>query len=434
MLQLLFRRKRALVIAAGLSALSLLVVWDVHTLRQQSNFGYHDGVMEVREYSGELGVFRVLYSKLRDANEANALLAAKSRLSYSVADSDIDIDIIDNETQPVEEKLERVVEEPENSEETATVVVSMKFRPLARSHRDEYEAGGTYEEYAADNEEQKSPQERTNLQDTNFRPLQRDTVSSPTVTTEPTHRAQAIPKQRHVFSNHSNPFSNAKRQKTTLDAIKKLLLYNEIESAEALWNLTKSQQLSSHSENEKPSNTPQQQITQSTHNKHKMSDQFRVQRSMSWPVPQFTKTDILKEKWVEDLKQYLQGITEWRQISVVTANQEHQEVVLNWLSSAVTVAKMSLRNILVLSLSPTLHSLLVSKKMNSIYVSPSSVINHAGLKRITSAFNQVGKTVINMHVRVRIGSCRIIIISADPHCSSDILSPDESLGLRCGDV
>ena len=403
---MLFRRKRALVIAAVLSALSLLVVWDVHTLRKQSDLGYHDGVMEVREYSGELGVFRVLYSKLRDANEANALLAAKSRLSYSAADSDIDIDIIDNNTQPVEEKLERVVEEPdsENSEETATVVVSMKFRPLARSHRDEYEADGTYEEYAADNEEQKSPEERTNLQDTNFSPLQRDTVSSPTVTTEVTteltHRAQAIPKQRHVFSNHSNPFSNEKRQKTTLDAIKKLLLYNEIESAEALWNLTKSQQLSSHSENEKPSNTPQQQITPSTHNKHKMSDQFRVQRSMSWPVPQFTRTDILKEKWVEDLKQYLQGITEWRQISVVTANQEHQEVVLNWLSSAVTVAKMSLRNILVLSLSPTLHSLLVSKKMNSIYVSPSSVINHAGLKRITSAFNQVGKTVTCMYVYI----------------------------------
>ena len=368
----LLRRKNAFaMIAVGLSALSLLIAWDVHTLRKQSDSGYHNGVVEVREFRGDKGVFSVLYSKLRDASEANALLAARSHL-YSVAD----IDNTGSETQPDEEEVGREMEASDPEKEAQTPVVSMKFRPLVRPHRDKFEEDGMYEKERTKRitEEDKSPEERLNFQDTNFRPLQRNIALSPVVQRKPSQQVQVVPK--NVF----NSSSFAKGQKNTT---KKSLLY---ESAEALWNLTQNQQPSSE---ENGTKTLQQQFT-NAHNKHEMSDQFHVRHTMSWPVPQFTKTDILQEKWVEDLKQYLAGITEWRQISVVTANQEHQEVVLNWLSSAVTVAKMSLRNILVLSLSPTLHSLLISKEVNSIYVPPSSVINHAGLKRITSAFNQVG--------------------------------------------
>ena len=383
--QSLSRRKKAFAIAVVLSALSLLLVLDFHTLRKQSDSGYHNGVMEVREYRGDMGVFTVVYSKMRDASEANALLAARSHL-YGVEDGDN----VDSETQPDKEEVGREVKAPDpEKDETKTPVVSeetkvapvvaMKFRPLVRPHRDEFEEDSMFEEKRTEEntEEKKSPEERLDFQDTNlFRPLQHNTASSPPVPSEPTQQIQVVPK--HVF-NSSGPITNAKQQKT---AIKKLL---QIESAEALWNLTQNQQLSLE-ENKKSL----QHLVTNTYKKHKTRDQFRVQSTMSWPVPQFTKTDILQEKWVEDLKEYLQEITEWRQVSVVTANQEHQEVVLNWLSSAVTVAEMSPRNILVLSLSPTLHSLLISKKVNSIYVPPSSVINHAGLKRITSAFNQVG--------------------------------------------
>ena len=173
-------------------------------------------------------------------------------------------------------------------------------------------------------------------------------------------------------------------KKSGVEVIKKLLLNNETESARALWVKAQQKHLS-----KTAASTTEGRVSQRQGGSLENKRLFHVQSSMSWPVPHFTRSDILQSRWVQELKSYLETITVWRQISVVTANLEHQEVVLNWLVSAVTVAKLPLNKILVLSLSLQLHDLLTSKKVNSVYIPPASVISKAGLKRITTAFNQV---------------------------------------------
>ena len=392
MMMQLIRRKKALAIILGLSVLSLLVIWDIHTLRQQAGSSeYNSGVLEVRKYSGELGVFRVLYSKLRDVNEANILLAAKSNLDVISADGAAG----DGEEAQVAGGGERGVMEigDELEKNIEKVVATMRFKPLTQAPHDET-AQGSYENEENDDTEERN-EENDDTEEHNeekksvennlvFRPLQHDidSVSYPTVMAKP--KSQSPPDIEDIQPRDHDSISILQRQKTTFDVIKKLLLHNETESAEALWAVAQNQ----HSVKKISQTTPaavQPQISSA----RKTNKQFHVQSSMSWPLPQFTRRDILQSQWVEDLKQYLRGITEWRQISVVTANIEHQEVVLNWLISAVTVAKLSLRNILVLSISVKLHEFLISKKINSILVHPTSVMNKVGLKRITSAFNQV---------------------------------------------
>ena len=352
----ILRRKRVIAIIVVVSALSLLVAWDVHKLGLQTASGYDGGIVEVRKYDGRSGVFRVLYSRLRDADEANALVAARSNLPY-------------DEQRPVEGADDEADGHGKAKAKSsrATVIPSMKFRPLTESPQREDEVDEKSSE-----EEEESPRRRTPSQESHSAPVR----ARP--------KNQTLETDIDALLNPPNSWvSNTQRQRNTMEAIKKLLYYNETESAKALWVAAQSQDSS---ERKSSLNTDDRVVTETPKSEE---EEFSVSSSMTWPVPQFTRVDVLECLWVEDLKRYLQGITERRQVSVVTANLEHREVVLNWLISAVTVAKLSLRNILVLSLSTELHEFLVSKKMNSIYVSPADVISTSGLKHITTAFNQV---------------------------------------------
>ena len=365
------RRRRVIAIFAVASVLSLLFVWDIHTLRLQASSGYNSNILEVRRYDGELGVFRVLYSKLRDANEANALMAARSNLSY-------DDGILNVEEE--EKEAEKEVEAPVVDEDRPHRVVNvptMKFRPLTHPPPKNEEQVAVNDMITENNkllENQRSKQIQA------LPPSSQDLDLSSKV--HAMHKSH----QTSINESQSSPqISHSEKQKTTVDAIKNLLLNNKTDNARALWEMSQN----------KPS-TPEKKTSKSeihTVELIQKQEDFRVRSYMSWPVPQYTRTDVLHSQWVNDLKQYLQGITE-RQVSVVTANLEHQEVVLNWLISAATVGKLSLKYIIVLSLSTTLHEVLISKKINSIYVSPSSVINSEGLKHIKSAFNQVSREII----------------------------------------
>ena len=413
-MQLILRKKKVLALVLGLALLSLLVVRDFHSyLLQSMSHGassggnhYDKSVLEVRRYDSELGDFRALFSKLRDAKEANDLMA-------DLNDA-IPVDDVEESYSPggggggvIEELVKK----------TEIVVATMKFKPLTQAphydiniddnDEDEEEEAEHYVEQEGvvkpliqaphydinidDNDEDEEeeaqhyveqegvePEDGKNLE-LEFHSLPSKVFSIP----KPHLRVGTIDSVQPL----DQSVSRFQRQKTTVDVIKKLLLHNETESAEALWAVAQNQR----PEIKKPSQTISSAQTTRAHNKdsNKESNHFLVQSSMSWPLPQFTRTDILQSQWVEDLKNYLGGITEFKQISIVTANLEHLEVVLNWLISAVTVAKLPPRNILVLSLSVRLHELLVSKKINSIYVHPTRVMNTVGLKHITSAFNQV---------------------------------------------
>ena len=383
----MFFRKKAFAVILILPAISLLLLLDLYNLRLQSGHGYHRDVLEVRQNDGDGGAFRLLFSKVRDAKEANELLAARSNYVGDFS-GPVHEELLSRPVEGAREKedVERAVRVEKKEVET-TEIAPMRFKPHTQPPSydikdDDYQQDLEHEEEEREAsapiilpEDSSSPKAVANFQ----------SIPQPNV--------QAIPKA--VYNLAKSSLSNSQRTKTTVDAVKKLLLYNEIESAEALWAVAQNQEPSENNKKMAKSSEPPHQMK---HNVMRTNDPFHVLSSMSWPVPQFTRSDILQSQWVRDLKNYLQGINEFRQISVVTANLEHQEVVLNWLISAATVAKLSLRNILVLSLSAKLHELLISKNMNSVYVSPTSVINSAGLKRITSAFNQVSIIVISMRV------------------------------------
>lgn len=341
----LIRRKKTSAIILGLSLISLLIVRDIYSLWAQSE---GSTVLEGRQYSREYSAFRIFFNKEENFLHASLDDVASNRDAINIDGDDGGIvTATENDSKEVEKTTEMVDD-------------SVRFHPLTQAPPENTDER---------NEEQKSHTESSR---STFHPIKQNSVSS----------ALAIPKHNYMYLNKSsNNFRSNTGQKTTIDAIKKLLLYNETESAEALWKMVQNQHSMKSSQT---SYAPSPTTTA-----YKTSNQFHVKSSMSWPLPQFTKTDILQAQWVDDLKQYLQWVLVGRQISVVTANLEHQEVVLNWLISAVTVAKLSPRTVLVLSLSAQLHDFLISKKMNSIFVHPTSIMNKAGLKRITSAFNQV---------------------------------------------
>ena len=415
-MQLILRKKKVLALVLGLALLSLLVVRDFHSyLLQSMSHGassggshYDKSLLEVRRYDSELGDFRVLFSKLRDAKEANDLMT-------DLNDA-IPVDDVEESDSPGGGGGGVIEVDEELVKKTETVVATMKFKPLTQAphydiniddnDEDEEEVAQHYVEQEGvvkpltqaphydinidDNDEDEDEEEEAQhyveqegVEPEDGKNSELEFHSKVFSRPKPRLRVGTIDSVQPL----DQSVSRFQRQKTTVDVIKKLLLHNETESAEALWAVAQNQR----PEIKKPSQTISSVQTTRTHNKdsNKESNRFLVQSSMSWPLPQFTRTDILQSQWVEELKNYLGGITEFKQISIVTANLEHQEVVLNWLISAVTVAKLSPRNILVLSLSVRLHELLVSKKINSIHVHPTRVMNTVGLKHITSAFNQV---------------------------------------------
>ena len=380
------RHKKLIGVFAVLCGMSFLVAWDVHTLHRGATAPsqFDDGMAGVRGYGGEEGVFRVLFDRLRDPNEANNPLAAKSLdLRYARI---IDSVVLDNN----EEENEKSSIGNERRGERANTM----SRPPTPGDVEINEAEASSREIVQQLDESSPASFGHNR---GIRTAEEATVlqkEKPSVNSQgfgADHKSPAAHKLKlqhlqddiEAILNLTHPVSRSQQQKTAVETIKKLLLHNETESARVLWVMAQEQHLS-HTE------TPTAKTDQSQSLSHRENKKlFHVRSSMSWPVPQFTRSDVLQSHWVQELKIYLEKMTTQRQISVVTANQEHQEVVLNWLVSAVTVAGLPLERILVLSLSVQLHDLLTSKKVNSVYIPPASVITDKGLKHITTAFNQV---------------------------------------------
>ena len=119
---------------------------------------------------------------------------------------------------------------------------------------------------------------------------------------------------------------------------------------------------------------------------------FTINSYFSFPLPQYTNplSTILQSDWVHSLKEYLVTLeTGSKQISVVTANWEHEVVLLNWLISAFLVASPPVENVLVLSLSRKLHEMLKSKSIPVIFIDPTTIIRSSATHFIRTAFSQV---------------------------------------------
>ena len=128
------------------------------------------------------------------------------------------------------------------------------------------------------------------------------------------------------------------------------------------------------------------------------SGRFRIKQPFHFPQPHYSKADgfLLKSRWVLQLQNFLSTV-EGNQVSLVTANQEHQDVVLNWLISAYTVASPPLKNILVLTLDKPLHDLLQARGIATMHISPGMIIEpSAGITRAFSQVHIVRLTVVRL--------------------------------------
>ena len=131
-----------------------------------------------------------------------------------------------------------------------------------------------------------------------------------------------------------------------------------------------------------------------------LSSKINIKQPFHFPQPQFSQPDgyLLRSQWVFDLRKIL-AKTRGKQINMVTASIEHQDVLLNWLISAYAVATPPLDNVLVLSLDEPLHNLLKIRGISSLWVSPSIIIDPT--IEIARRFSQV-------HI-VRLNVLRLIV-------------------------
>ena len=87
-------------------------------------------------------------------------------------------------------------------------------------------------------------------------------------------------------------------------------------------------------------------------------------------------SEVMQAEWVDPLLTILDRFSKRsKQVTVVVANHAYQDVLLNWLVSAVVVAKPPIANILVVALDKQLYELLQKRQAPSIFVPSFSILN-----------------------------------------------------------
>lgn len=120
------------------------------------------------------------------------------------------------------------------------------------------------------------------------------------------------------------------------------------------------------------STSPSQGILTSPHEDPPLvHSNFRIPQSRAMrPL-----NDVLKNDWVGILKALVNSMPRDREISLVTSNMAYRDVLLNWLISATVRCHISTRTIVVISLDETLHTFLIKKEINSVFVPPDSLLD-----------------------------------------------------------
>ena len=87
-------------------------------------------------------------------------------------------------------------------------------------------------------------------------------------------------------------------------------------------------------------------------------------------------SEVMQAEWVDPLLTILDKFSKRsKQVTLVVANHAYQDVLLNWLISAVVVAKPPIQNILVVALDKQLYELLQKRQVSSIFVPSYSILN-----------------------------------------------------------
>ena len=97
------------------------------------------------------------------------------------------------------------------------------------------------------------------------------------------------------------------------------------------------------------------------------------------PYPRITKsvnyTGLMDQQWFSQLQSFLNTCTDASPVAFVSANYAYREVLINWLISArIKVRGEPLENVLVGALDEPLHTLMLAKGIDSIYIEPDSIL------------------------------------------------------------
>ena len=110
-------------------------------------------------------------------------------------------------------------------------------------------------------------------------------------------------------------------------------------------------------------------------------------------------SEVMQAEWVHPLLTILDRFSKRsKQVTLVLANHAYQDVLLNWLISAVVVAKPPIENILVVALDKPLYELLQKRQVPSIFVPSSSILN------MKHRFSRYFETIM----MIRLGFMRLI--------------------------
>lgn len=126
--------------------------------------------------------------------------------------------------------------------------------------------------------------------------------------------------------------------------------------------------------------------------------EFRIIQPFNFPQPTFSLPApvLLRSRWVTDLQDYLRT-AQGKTISVVTATVEHTDVLLNWLIAAYVKIAEPLQNVMVISMDAKLHSILVSRGIDSLYVHKDMVVSPtADVPRVFSQVHVVRLAVVRL--------------------------------------
>ena len=123
-------------------------------------------------------------------------------------------------------------------------------------------------------------------------------------------------------------------------------------------------------------------------------DSSASKQAFSLPVPFATLPlgRLLQTLWLKELRDYISTLKPHSgPITLVSSDYKYREVLLNWLISALVRVDRPLSNILVLSLDPSLHTLLQDRGFACIHVPPESLLNPVLSASLTRhiAFTQV---------------------------------------------
>lgn len=96
---------------------------------------------------------------------------------------------------------------------------------------------------------------------------------------------------------------------------------------------------------------------------------FPLRPGFSFPQPAVTlpPSEVDNATWMADLRRYLSSLS-GRRVNMVTSNIQYQDVLLNWLISAIVRSTLPLRSVLVICMDRPLHILLSYRGIASVYI------------------------------------------------------------------